>query len=155
VKIEKSAAAAKAAPAAIKAQAQTTASKPAEGATARPAAAAKAKAKPSASTRFDPERRRELIAAAARRRKPSSGAGAAPRPLIIMATRDPMPEEKHRFNVGDNVRVISTAGMWFKNGIDFKVTAALPPVQGKLQYRIKNDREAFERVVSESQLTTL
>jgi hypothetical protein len=120
---------------------------------ARPAAAAKAKSKPSASTRFDPERRRELIAAAARRRKPSAATKAAPRPLIIMQ-REPAPEEKHRFNVGDNVRVVSTAGMWFKNGIDFKVTAALPPVQGKLQYRIKNDREAFERVVSESQLST-
>jgi len=106
-----------------------------------------------ASAAFDPDKRRQMIAAAAaRRRKSVSTTRPAPSPLVILAVREPTPEEKHRFNVGDNVRVISTAGMWFKNGIEFKVTAALPPVQGKLQYRIKNDNEAFERVVSESQL---
>jgi hypothetical protein len=117
------------------------------------AAAAKAAAKPTAAATFDADKRRKLIAAAAaRRRKAVASKRNAPKPDIIQH-REPTPVEKHKYSVGEGVRVISTAGMWFKNGIDYKVTAALPPAAGKLQYRIKNEGEPFERVVSESQLS--
>lgn len=135
-------------------QAPVTA-KPAEKAPAakKPGAAA-ARSKPAPMTSFDPDRRRELIAAAAaRRRKTAPAKVAAPAPIVItQQPREPSPAERHRFSVGDQVRVISTSGMWFKHGIDYRVTAALPPQAGKLQYRIKNEQEPFERVVSESQL---
>lgn len=116
----------------------------------KPAAAARAKPAPSAS--FDPDRRLELIAAAAVRRRKTVTAKTAPAPIAIIQQREPNPVERHRFSVGDKVRVISTSGMWFKHGIDYRVTAALPPQAGKLQYRIKNEQEPYERVVSESQL---
>jgi hypothetical protein len=116
----------------------------------KPAAAA-ARAKPAPSKSFDPDRRLELIAAAAKRRK-SDQPKAAPTPLVMTAPRQLLQTERHRFSVGDEVRVVSTSGMWFKHGIDYRVTAALPPQGGKLQYRIKNEQEPFERVVSESQL---
>ena len=74
--------------------------------------------------------------------------------IAIIQQREPSPVERHRFSVGDQVRVVSTSGMWFKHGIDYRVTAALPPQAGKLQYRIKNEQEPFERVVSESQLAS-
>lgn len=127
--------------------------KPAEKAPVakKPAVAARAKPAPSAS--FDPDRRLELIAAAARRRKKVT-AKPAPAPIAIVQQREPSPVERHRFSVGDQVRVVSTSGMWFKHGIDYRVTAALPPQAGKLQYRIKNEQEPFERVVSESQLAS-
>lgn len=119
----------------------------------KPAAAARAKPSPSAS--FDPDRRLELIAAAAAaRRRKTTSAKQAPAPIAITPQREPSPVERHRFSVGDQVRVISTSGMWFKHGIDYRVTAALPPQAGKLQYRIKNEQEPFERVVSESQLAS-
>ena len=149
---EKPAAIAKPAPKAAKVAAPVQ--KPAEkkaAAAKKPAAAARAKPSPSAS--FDPDRRLELIAAAARRRK-KAAPKAAPAPIAIIPQREPTPVERHRFSIGDQVRVISTSGMWFKHGIDYRVTAALPPQAGKLQYRIKNEQEPFERVVSESQLAS-
>ena len=117
------------------------------------AAAAKAPARPTKGASFDAEKRRKLIAAAAaRRRKAVASKRESIKPEIIQH-REPTPVERHKYAVGEGVRVVSTAGMWFKNGIDYKITAALPPAAGKLQYRIKNDGEPFERVVSESQLS--
>lgn len=118
----------------------------------KPAAAARAKAAPSAA--FNPDRRREMIAAAAARRRKTVTAKPAVNPIAAIKPREASPVEQHRFSVGDEVRVISTSGMWFKHGIDFRVTAALPPQGGKLQYRIKNEQEPYERVVSESQLAS-
>jgi len=121
-----------------------------------PAAAEKPAAKKTSKKKeFDPARRRELIAAAAARRRKSVTAKTAPTTISIIKPREPSPVERHRFSVGEDVRVVSTSGMWFKHGIEFKITAALPPQGGKLQYRIKNDQEPFERVVSESQLAAL
>jgi len=119
----------------------------------KPAAAA-ARSKPAPSKSFDPDRRLELIAAAAKRRK-SDQPKVAPAPLVMAPPRQSVQTERHRFSVGDEVRVVSTSGMWFKHGIDYRVTAALPPQGGKLQYRIKNEQEPFERVVSESQLANV
>lgn len=93
-------------------------------------------------------RRRMILAAAARQR--ASAAGSGP----IAAKPAPVEEalEPHRFEVGQTVRVVSAAGMWFKNGTTFVITAALPPTAGRLQYRVRNAAEPFERVVSETQI---
>jgi hypothetical protein len=105
---------------------------------------------------FDLERRRQLIAAAAARQKKSGSTVRYTAPVIgVIRTAEPPPIERHRFSVGDSVKVVATSGMWFKHGIAYKVTAALPPSGGKLQYRIKNDQEPFERVVTESQLASI
>lgn len=137
--------------------AKTAAAKPAapknavsDAALKKPAAAARAKGAPKA--KFDPDRRREMIAAAAARRRKSVTARPPAPPIAVIRPREASPVERHRFSIGDEVRVISTSGMWFKHGIDYRVTAALPPQGGKLQYRIKNEQEPYERVVSESQL---
>lgn len=150
-----------AAPKAKAADAPKTAAKPlgvikpivssSENPKAAPKKAAASRARPSATTSFDPDRRRELIAAAAARHR-KAPAKAPIAPIVIAPRQQPAIIERHRFSVGDEVRVISTSGMWFKHGVDYRVTAALPPQAGKLQYRIKNDMEPFERVVSESQL---
>ncbi len=105
---------------------------------------------------FDADKRRELIAAAAARHNKASPAKFAGPRIDPIRIREPEPVERHRFAIGDPVRVVSTSGMWFKHGVAYRVTAALPPAAGgKLQYRIKNDQEPFERVVSESQLASL
>lgn len=131
------------------------ASKTAAIAAKKPAAAA-ARSRPSAKTSFDPDRRRELIAAAAARHRKTAVTARTPlAPVAVASHREPSPAERHRFSVGDEVRVISTSGMWFKHGVEYRITAALPPQAGKLQYRIKNEAEPFERVVSESQLASI
>lgn len=105
---------------------------------------------------FDADKRRELIAAAAARHNKAAPAKFAGPRIDPIRVREPEPVERHRFAIGDPVRVVSTSGMWFKHGVAYRVTAALPPAAGgKLQYRIKNDQEPFERVVSESQLASL
>ncbi len=105
---------------------------------------------------FDADKRRELIAAAAARHNKAAPAKFAGPRIDPIRVREPEPVERHRFSIGDPVRVVSTSGMWFKHGVSYRVTAALPPAAGgKLQYRIKNDQEPFERVVSESQLASL
>lgn len=94
-------------------------------------------------------------AAAVRHNEAAPAKFAGPR-IDPIALREPAPVERHRFSVGDPVKVVSTSGMWFKHGVAYKVTAALPPAAGgKLQYRIKNDQEPFEHVVSDSQLASL
>jgi hypothetical protein len=105
---------------------------------------------------FDADKRRELIAAAAARHNKAAPAKFAGPRIDPIRVRPPEPVERHRFAIGDSVKVVSTSGMWFKHGVAYRVTAALPPAAGgKLQYRIKNDQEPFERVVSESQLASL
>lgn len=123
-----------------------------KAAPAKKTAAAPARAKRSPSKAFDPDRRRDMIAAAAARRRKTVTARPAVSPIVVIKPREASEIERHRFSVGDEVRVVSTSGMWFKHGIEFRITAALPPQGGKLQYRIKNEQEPYERVVSESQL---
>ncbi len=93
-------------------------------------------------------RRRMILAAAARQRAAAAEKGG---PLVATP---PVEEalEPHRFEVGQTVRVVSAAGMWFKNGTTFVITAALPPTAGRLQYRVRNSAEPFERVVAETQI---
>ncbi|WP_075223173.1 hypothetical protein [Acuticoccus yangtzensis] len=60
--------------------------------------------------------------------------------------------EPHLFEVGQTVR--------FRNRLDrppgsaelFRVTRVLPPVGEALQYRIRNEAEPYERVVTEDRL---
>ncbi len=64
----------------------------------------------------------------------------------------PTQGETHRFRIGQSVRVDSPQ-IQQKPGV-CRVTARLPPVGTHLQYRIRNESEAFERVVSEHELSS-
>ena len=57
----------------------------------------------------------------------------------------------HKFKVGEAVSFVSgllIAG----DGGSYTVTGLLPPIDEEFQYRIKSDRERFERVAPESRL---
>jgi hypothetical protein len=58
----------------------------------------------------------------------------------------------HQFHSGQSVRV--RTGMFNRSaaGGDYKVLRELPERAGELQYRVKSAREAYERVVNESDL---
>ena len=60
----------------------------------------------------------------------------------------------HRFRPGQTVRV--RRGFPHRSAAegDYKVVRALPGSSGELEYRVKSAREAYERVVKESDLET-
>lgn len=60
---------------------------------------------------------------------------------------------RYRFSVGQRVTLSSTRFERVPVAGDFKVTAQLPAEEGEHQYRVKHDREAFERRVGEHRLT--
>ncbi|QKV17504.1 hypothetical protein [Oricola thermophila] len=58
--------------------------------------------------------------------------------------------DTHRFSVGDLVCYRSRTLM--KMPDSFEVSAVLPPREGIVQYRIKSEHEAYERVVGEDDI---
>ncbi len=63
----------------------------------------------------------------------------------------PTQTESHRFRIGQSVTIDSP--MIQQKPGKFRITARLPPTGSHLQYRVKHEGEAFERVVSEHQLS--
>jgi hypothetical protein len=59
---------------------------------------------------------------------------------------------RFRFSVGQRVTLSGTRLEKVAVAGDFKVTAQLPHDGGEHQYRVKHDREAFERRVGEYRL---
>ena len=59
----------------------------------------------------------------------------------------------YKFSIGQHVVVSATRFDRVPVTGTFKIMALLPAEAGEQQYRIKNDREAFERRVGESRLT--
>jgi len=58
----------------------------------------------------------------------------------------------HRFHAGQSVRLRPNMRTRSTAGGDYKVLRALPESGGEVQYRIKSGREAYERIVNESDL---
>jgi hypothetical protein len=58
----------------------------------------------------------------------------------------------HQFKTGQIVRLSQGISARTAPRTEFKVVRQLPEVGGEVQYRIKADRETFERVVVESAL---
>jgi len=57
----------------------------------------------------------------------------------------------HVFHVGDAVHVRRSYQYAAAAGV-YHVTATLPPFDGQFQYRIRNDDERYERVVTQDRL---
>ena len=55
----------------------------------------------------------------------------------------------HRFKVGDTVHMRVSAGRMFASPKAFKVVATLPTEGRAREYRIRNELEPHERVVTE------
>jgi hypothetical protein len=59
---------------------------------------------------------------------------------------------RHIFSIGQQVSFNSRLGIYLKRAGVFTVTKLLPPLGAELQYRIKSEGEAHERVASEHEL---
>jgi hypothetical protein len=59
---------------------------------------------------------------------------------------------RHIYSVGQQVNFDGRGGTYLKRAGVFTITKLLPPVGTELQYRIKSEGEAYERVASEHEL---
>ena len=59
---------------------------------------------------------------------------------------------RHIYSVGQQVNFVGGIGTYLKRPGVFTVTKLLPPLGAELQYRIKSEGEAHERVASERDL---
>jgi len=59
---------------------------------------------------------------------------------------------RHIYSVGQQVNFVGGIGTYLKRPGVFTVTKLLPPLGAELQYRIKSEGEAHERVASEREL---
>ena len=62
---------------------------------------------------------------------------------------------KHRFAIGQTVRMKSQTGMTRKVAELFAVMAMMPVRDGSPQYRIRSDQETHDRVAAEDNLETV
>jgi hypothetical protein len=62
-------------------------------------------------------------------------------------------DREHRFSVGQRVSLSATRFEKLPLAGTFEIMALLPAKDGERQYRVKHDREAFERMVGEGRLT--
>jgi hypothetical protein len=59
---------------------------------------------------------------------------------------------RHSFVSGQSVRLSRASRFTLVAPGDFKITRLLPESAGELQYRVRSDKEAYERVVGQNEL---
>jgi hypothetical protein len=65
--------------------------------------------------------------------------------------KDAQAARSPRFKAGQSVYMAASRSQWAVGG-RYKIVRSLPIANGRFQYRVKGDNEAFERVVDEGQL---
>ena len=74
--------------------------------------------------------------------------------LLRRPARPVQVQPTHRYRVGEKLRMANGGYTLARAGASCKVVSALPyEGRGPLLYRVRSDTEAFERVVSEADLT--
>lgn len=62
---------------------------------------------------------------------------------------------RHIYSIGQHVSFDKQVGTYLKRAGVFTVTKLLPPLGAELQYRIKSEGEAHERVATEHELQAM
>lgn len=75
------------------------------------------------------------------------------RPQRSMAPR--VEAEKHQYRVGERVRMTGGGSNWARNESLCRIVALLPHERGPLLYRVQSDAESYQRVVEETDLSSL
>jgi hypothetical protein len=78
-----------------------------------------------------------------------------PRQRVITASIPTKPTPKHRYHVGQRLRLLGGGNYWARNSGTCRVIMLMPYEGGGLFYRVRNETENFERVVAEGDLSTL
>ena len=72
-----------------------------------------------------------------------------------MRTAQPNAIVSHRFAIGNMVRLSSVLPLHNAAPGSYEVLAQLPEREGELQYRIKSDREPYQRIARERELESV
>jgi hypothetical protein len=69
--------------------------------------------------------------------------------------REFRPTSKHRYHVGQRLRLLGGGSAWSRSGGACKVIAQMPSERGTFHYRVRSEVESFERVVAEADLAPI
>jgi hypothetical protein len=64
-------------------------------------------------------------------------------------------EPKHRFRVGERVRMIGGGNRWARAESACRIVSLLPHDGGPFLYRVQSEAESYQRVVDEADLSSL
>lgn len=64
-------------------------------------------------------------------------------------------EQKHRFQVGERVRMIGGGNRWARAEAICRIVSLLPHESGPFLYRVQSEAESYQRVVDEADLSSL
>lgn len=67
----------------------------------------------------------------------------------------PRPEAVHRFRIGERVRMTGGGSNWARSEAVCSIVALLPHERGPVLYRVQSDAENCQRVVEETDLSSL
>jgi len=65
------------------------------------------------------------------------------------------PEAVHRYRIGERVRMMGGGSNWARSEAVCSIVALLPHERGPVLYRVQSDAENCQRVVEETDLSTL
>jgi hypothetical protein len=89
---------------------------------------------------------------------PDDGIGgqvAPSRPRPLGATVSGKPAPRHRYHVGQRLRLVGGGNYWARSAGTCRVIALMPYEGGAFYYRVRSETESFERVVAEGDLSTM
>ena len=67
----------------------------------------------------------------------------------------PRVEAVHRYHIGERVRMVGGGSNWARSEAVCSIVALLPHERGPVLYRVQSDAENCQRVVEETDLSTL
>jgi hypothetical protein len=79
-------------------------------------------------------------------------------PAFVLERRAPRPQAaipRHRFRVGQRLRLVIAGAATGRAAGTCRVIALMPPERGVFNYRVRNEVENFERIVPEADLAAL
>jgi hypothetical protein len=62
---------------------------------------------------------------------------------------------KHRYRIGERVHMLGGGSNWSRNESLCRIVALLPHERGPLLYRVQSEAENYQRVVEETDLSSL
>jgi hypothetical protein len=83
------------------------------------------------------------------------GAPVRPRPFVAGVPITIKPTPKHRYHVGQRLRLLGGGNYWARNAGTCRIVALMPFEGTALFYRVRSETESFERVVAEADLATV
>jgi hypothetical protein len=80
----------------------------------------------------------------------------ANQPRLPQRSLAPKPAaDKHRYRIGERVHMLGGGSNWSRSEALCRIVALLPHERGPLLYRVQSEAESYQRVVEETDLSSL